>query len=149
MGLKIAGIMGIILLVVGGLFYWYFDQSQKTIRQLEANNAKLELSIKEQTDTINALETHAKDQAQQVVELQTDLNAANNYRATLEKLLREHDLTALARSKPGLIENRMNAATAKLWDDLEALTGTTSNNSSTENKSTFKSLDEVNAQPLQ
>lgn len=145
MGLKVAGIMSIVLLVIGGLFYWYFDHSQKTIRQLEANNAKLELSINEQKDTINALEKHAEDQAQQVVELQTNLNAANSYRATLEKLLREHDLTALARSKPGLIENRMNTATAKLWDDLETLTGGNVSN----NKSTFKSPGEVNAQPLQ
>lgn len=149
MGLKVAGIVSIILLVIGGLFYWYFDHSQKTIRQLEANNAKLELSISEQKDTINALEKHAEDQAQQVVELQTNLNAANEYRSTLEKLLREHDLTALARSKPGLIENRMNTATAKLWDDLEALTGSKTTDNTTENKSTFKSLDEVNAQPLQ
>lgn len=150
MGLKVAGVIGIVLLVVSGLFYWYYDHSQTTIRQLEANNAKLELSIKEQKDTINALQQHAINQAQQVVELQTNLNAANEYRSTLEKLLREHDLTALARSKPGLIENRMNAATVKLWDDLEALTGSASNTTpSTENNSTFKSLDEVNAQPLQ
>lgn len=149
MGLKVAGVMSIILLVVGGLFYWYFDHSQKTIRQLEANVAKLELAINEQADTINALEQHAEDQAQQVVELQTNLNAANNYRATLEKLLREHDLTALARSRPGLIENRMNAATTRLWDDLEALTGGGVPDNSTETDSTFRPLDEVNAQTLQ
>lgn len=149
MGLKVAGVIGIILLVISGLFYWYYDHSQKTIRQLEANNAKLEVSINEQKNTIDALQKHALNQAQQVVELQTNLNAANDYRATLEKLLREHDLTALARSKPGLIENRMNAATAKIWDDLEALTGGNVSNNTTENKSTFKSLDEVNAQPLQ
>lgn len=143
MGLKLAGVVGIILLVISGMFYWYYDHSQKTIRQLEANNAVLEMAVKEQKSTIDTLQQHAKDQAQQVVELQTDLNDANGYRATLEKLLREHDLTALARSKPGLIENRMNTATAKVWDDLEALTG------STHDKSHFKSMDEVNAQPLQ
>lgn len=147
MGLKLAGVVGIVLLVISGMFYWYYTQSQKTIGLLEANNAKLELSIKVQQDTIDALQQHAADQATQVVELQTNLNAANSYRATLEKLLREHDLTALARAKPKLIEDRMNAATSKVWDDLESLTG--GGTSAQTNKSHFKSMDEVNAQPLQ
>lgn len=148
--MNITGIFAVILIVVGGMFYWYFDHSQKIIHQLEADRAKLELAVESQNDAITALQLNAKNQAVQVNELQNNLNTANSYRATLEKKLREHDLTALARAKPKLIEDRMNAATAAIWNDLETITGsktaTTPTNNST---SRYKSLNDVNAQPIQ
>ena len=153
--MKITGIFAVGLIVVGGMFYWYFDHSQKIIHQLEANNAKLELTVQSQTDAISALQLHARDQAEQVVELQTNLNTANSYRDTLEKKLRDHDLTMLARAKPKLVENRMNAATAAIWNDLETITGSITTTTvtptapATGSTSHFKSLNDVNAQPIQ
>jgi 3-oxoacyl-(acyl-carrier-protein) synthase len=153
--MNITGIFAVGLIVVGGMFYWYFDHSQKIIHQLEANNAKLELTVQSQTDAISALQLHARDQAAQVTELQTNLNTANSYRDTLEKKLRDHDLTMLARAKPQLVENRMNAATAAIWDDLETITGSipttpvTPTAPATGSTSHYKSLNDVNAQPIQ
>jgi hypothetical protein len=141
--MNITGIFAVVLVVVGGMFYWYFDHSQSIIQQLDADRAKLEVAVQSQKDAISALQLHAKTQAEQLVELQTNLNTANSYRDTLEKKLRDHDLTALARAKPKLIEDRMNAATAAIWNDLETITGS---NPATSN---YKSLDDVNAQPIQ
>lgn len=157
--MNITGIFAVVLVVVGGMFYWYFDHSQKIIHQLEADRAKLEIAVQSQRDAISALQLHAKDQATQVTELQTNLNTANSYRDTLEKKLRDHDLTALARAKPELIEDRMNAATAAVWADLEAITGGKTATTveptvkttapAATSTSHYKSLNDVNAQPLQ
>lgn len=146
--MNITGIFAIILVVVGGMFYWYFDHSQGIIRQLEADKAELTVSVKLQQDTIAVLKSHAEEQAAQVNELQTNLNTANIYRDTLEKKLRDHDLTALARAKPKLIEDRMNAATTAIWNDLEAITGNTTA-PTTGGTSHFKSIEDVNPQPIQ
>ena len=157
--MNITGIFAVVLIVVGGMFYWYFDHSQKIIHQLEADRAKLEVAVQSQRDAISALQLHAKDQATQVTELQTNLNTANSYRDILEKKLRDHDLTALARAKPKLIEDRMNTATAAVWNDLETITGgkpattvtptATPTAPATNNTGHYKSLNDVNAQPLQ
>ena len=153
--MNITGIVAVGLIVVGGMFYWYFDHSQKIIHQLEADRAKLELTVQSQTDAISALQLHARNQAEQVVELQTNLNTANSYRDILEKKLRDHDLTMLARAKPKLVENRMNAATAAIWNDLETITGSipattvTPTAPTTGSTSHYKSLNDVNPQPIQ
>ena len=153
--MNITGIFAVVLIVVGGMFYWYFDHSQKIIHQLEANNAKLESAVESQKDAISALQLHARDQATQVTELQNNLNTANSYRDTLEKKLRDHDLTVLARAKPKLIEDRMNAATAAVWNDLETITGSiptttvTPTAPATGSTGHYKSLNDVNAQPIQ
>ena len=153
--MNITGIFAVVLIVVGGMFYWYFDHSQKIIHQLEANNAKLEIAVESQKDAISALQLHARDQAIQVTELQTNLNTANSYRDTLEKKLRDHDLTVLARAKPKLIEDRMNAATAAVWNDLETITGSkpattvTPPAPTTGSTGHFKSLNDVKTQPIQ
>jgi hypothetical protein len=153
--MNITGIFAVVLIVVGGMFYWYFDHSQKIIHQLEADRAKLELAVQSQTDAISALQLHARNQATQMTELQTNLNTANSYRDILEKKLRDHDLTMLARAKPKLVENRMNAATAAVWNDLETITGgiptatVTPTVPTTGNAGRYKSLNDVNAQPLQ
>ena len=151
--MNITGIFAVVLIVVGGMFYWYLDHSQKIIHQLEADNATLIVSVQSQKDAISALQLHARDQATQVTELQNNLNTANSYRDTLEKKLRDHDLTVLARAKPKLIEDRMNAATAAVWNDLETITGgnpaTTVTPTATGSTSRYKSLNDVNAQPIQ
>ena len=151
--MNITGIFAVVLIVVGGMYYWYFDHSQKIIHQLEADNATLIVSVQSQKDAISALQLHARDQATQVTELQNNLNTANSYRDTLEKKLRDHDLTVLARAKPKLIEDRMNAATAAVWNDLETITGgnpaTTVTPTATGSTSRYKSLNDVNAQPIQ
>ena len=94
----------------------------------------------------------------QVQTLQQGLNAANADKAQLEKTLRNHDLAALARENPALLEGKMNRATARVWQDFETLTGAKPNPATTptaqttattttdaKNKSPFKKLEDLNA----
>lgn len=119
---------------------------------LQDENVKLTVAVNEQKQTIDTMKEHAEQQAAQVQELQTGLNAANADKVRLEKTLREHDLAALARDNPKLIEDKMNKATARVWRDLEATTGAAPRQDSTppkdatiKRKSTFKKLEDVNA----
>ena len=42
MGLKLAGIMLVAMLAMGGVGYWYYNDTQEKIATLHENNAKLE-----------------------------------------------------------------------------------------------------------
>ena len=56
MGLKLALIMLVIMGVLGGLGYWYYQDTQERMAILNANNAKLEQATATQTAAIEKLE---------------------------------------------------------------------------------------------
>ena len=66
-------------------------------------------------------------------ELNTKLEAANDYKNTLIDKLRKHDLAKLSLKKPGLVERRINNGTKRLFDSLEELTGVTPDSNTTSN----------------
>lgn len=162
MGLKIAAVLVVVMLVMTGGFYAYFKYSQDRIQTLMADNAKLETAVKTNEETIKVMKDRAERQAQQVVDLQKGLNEANVARKELEQKFRRHDLDALARENSKALEDRMNRATMKVWRDLEAITGgnpapmpqksgeaapdPAAQSQAPKKKSTFMTLEEVNAQ---
>lgn len=112
-----------VIAVLLGMGYWYYTDSQAKIMALQDENVKLHVAVEQQKQAIDALQKHAEEQAAQVQELQTGLNAANNDKEQLERTLRDHDLAALARNNPKVIEDKMNRATSRVWKDLETTTG--------------------------
>ena len=159
--MKLTAILLVIIGVLCSIGYFYYKDTQAIIQDLQDRNAKLTVAVEEQKQAIAALNKHAEEQAAQVQELQTGLNAANSDKARLEKTLREHDLAALARENPKVLEDKMNKATARVWRDLETTTGaaprvepaqpntvTPTNPAPAKpgKKSTFKKLGDVNAQ---
>ncbi len=50
------------------------------------------------------------------------MREAEEYRETLNQKLRDHNLTKLSAAKPGLIQRRVNDATAKIFKELEDIT---------------------------
>ena len=52
MGFKLVLIMGVVMAVVGGGFYWYYQDTQAKLAILHENNAKLEISVQTQQKTI-------------------------------------------------------------------------------------------------
>jgi hypothetical protein len=101
---------------------WYYNDTQIRMNQLRENNTKLELTAKTNEETINRLQEDAKIFEIATTELNQRMNAAEVYQDELIQKLRTHNLTVLTLQKPDLIETRVNNATAKLFDDLEALT---------------------------
>jgi len=119
-----------VLIVVVGLVggaiaggYYYYTDSQARIQALIENTAKLQMAKQVQDDTISALVADQKKFAKLNTDLRANLDKANDYKDVLIGKLRKHDLSRLSLKKPLLVEKRINAATAKLFKSLEALSG--------------------------
>ena len=115
--------------VVGGALYgakYYYDTTQATIATLRENNAKLETANQINQETIQKQQQDAVRLSELNNELTIELQRAEQYGDELRATLNKHNLTHLANKRPGLIEQRMQNATDELWDDLESLTGSSS-----------------------
>jgi soluble P-type ATPase len=115
----------ILLLIgsMGGGALWYYKDTQSTIATLRENNSKLMIAAETNQETINSM---ARDYAlaqENMLALQERAKEAEQYQDELSAKLRRHDLTALTLQKPGLIEKRVNNATAKIFDELEIDSG--------------------------
>jgi hypothetical protein len=118
-------IMIVVVGMLGGALYgakYYYDTTQATIATLRENNAKLEMANQVNQETIAKQQADAIKLAELNSQLTTDLQKAEQYGDELRSTLNKHNLTHLANKKPGLIEQRMQNATDKLWDDLESIT---------------------------
>ena len=118
-------IMIVVIGLVGGAIYgakYYYDTTQATIATLRENNAKLETANQINQETIAQQQADAVKMAELNSQLTMDLQKAEQYGDELRATLNKHNLTHLANKKPGLIEQRMQNATDKLWDELEDIT---------------------------
>ena len=120
----------ILVLVMGGLGYWYYKDSQATIAALTQNNAtlranqaQLEEAIRTSNETIARQQADAAQFEQANNDLRSRLNEAEVYQDELASRLARHDLTRLTLQRPGLIETRVNNATERLFREMEGLTG--------------------------
>ena len=112
--------------LVGGVIYggwYYYKDTQARIQILTENSAKLEVATQQQEMTINTLVDDAEKYRELNKELNTKLEAANEYKNKLIGKLRKHNLAKLSLQKPGLVEKKINNGTKKLFKSLEELTG--------------------------
>ena len=123
--IKIYILIAVIGLIGGVLYggYYYYKDTQARIAVLTENSAKLEQATNTQKQTIDTLVEDATKYRELNKELNTKLEAANDYKNTLIDKLRKHDLAKLSLKKPGLVEKRINNGTKKLFKSLEELTG--------------------------
>ena len=114
---------------VGGVIYggvYYYKDTQARIQILTENSAKLELATATQKNTIDTLLQDAEKNAELAKELNTRLEAANDYKNKLIGKLRKHDLSRLSQQKPALVEGKINNATKRLLAEFEKITGAVS-----------------------
>ena len=115
----------LVLGLIGGVgygAYYYYKDTQARIAILTENSAKLEQATNTQKQTINTLVEDAAKYRELNKELNTKLEAANEYKNTLIDKLRKHDLAKLSLQKPGMVEKRINNGTKRLFESLEKLT---------------------------
>ena len=123
MGLKLAGIMLIVMCAMGGLGYWYYNDTQEKLATLHENNAKLETAVAISEETVSTLRADfakASEELQKVNNEFRDIRAQNN---VLSKKLAKHDLSELGSKKPGLVGKRRNNASEKAGRCFEILSG--------------------------
>ena len=106
------------LLSLSGLGYWYYQDTQERMGILRENNAKLEIAVETNQETIdNMVEENIINQ-ERIDNLTENLRDAEQYNSELRRLFQEHNLTLLAEKKPGLIEKRINDATDEVFDSI-------------------------------
>jgi hypothetical protein len=127
-------ILILVLGLLGGVgygAYYYYTDTQARIAILTENSAKLEQAANTQKQTIDTLVADAKKYGELNRELNTKLEAANDYKNTLIDKLRKHDLAKLSLKKPGLVERKINAGTKKLFESFEEISAIESDTVST------------------
>ena len=126
----VVGLLGGVL--YGG--YYYYKDTQNRIAVLTENSAKLEQATNTQKQTIDTLVEDAAKFRVLNKELNTKLEAANEYKNTLIDKLRKHDLAKLSLQKPGLVERKINAGTKKLFESFEEISAIEPNPTATPSK---------------
>jgi soluble P-type ATPase len=116
----------ILIVLVGSMgsgAWFYYKDTQSTIATLRDNNSKLMIAAETNQETINSMARDFALAQENMIALQERAKEAEAYQDELSAKLRRHDLTALTLQKPGLIEKRVNNATAKIFEQLEIDSG--------------------------
>ena len=128
--LKVYMLIVVFGLVGGAVYggYYYYKDTQARIQVLTENNSKLEVAAQTQNQTIDTLVQDAQKYASLNNELQSRLDSANDYKNELIGKLRKHDLARLSLQKPGLVEEKINNGTKRLFEKFENITSTDTDN---------------------
>lgn len=118
--IKIAIIFMISGTLVAGAVY--VKKLQEDLDTARANVAKMEVAVQTSEASIKLMQEETVRLNTLNQQLGDDLRKAEEYGDELRNTLQKHNLTHLANKKPGLIQNRMQNATDKLWDDLADIT---------------------------
>jgi len=119
-----------ILILVGGLAYaahWFIvnekdnriNQLQSNVDQLTVNNVALQAAAQQNEATIRSMESQMAAQVAQIGALTDVNNQIQKERDEYLSIFRRHDLTKLARARPGLIESRINKGTQEVFRQIE------------------------------
>ena len=118
------------VLAAGGAAYAYHTTTvanfERDVAQLEANNrtlkenqVQLELAAKTAEASLKAAEENAAKQSEAMNKLTLKNNALQKDKDNAMRIFKDHNLTRLARAKPGMIEKRANNKTANVFRMLE------------------------------
>jgi len=113
---------GIAILFIGVIVfagYRFVTGMQTKIENLTANNAALTVSNTSLTSTLKNIKQDLAKTEEARNELNNDLRKSREKMKRMAKLFADHNFTNLVSKKPGLIRNRMNKATKKLFKEFE------------------------------
>jgi len=120
--MKLALIMGVLLLSTVAGSAWYIDRLQDDISTLKGNQLVLEAKIQEQNDAIEAALNNQKKAQTLMASLEKDKQEAMRDVNKLRKTFARHDLDELTLAKPELMEGKINRASKRVLENLEKLT---------------------------
>jgi len=121
-------ILAFLMAAGGGFAYHKVTVSglENKVVQLEANNrtlkenqVQMEIAVKTSQKALKDAEENAKKAEAAMSNLTARNNELNKEKQNYLKVFKDHNLTRLARAKPGLIEKRINGGTAKVFRALE------------------------------
>lgn len=104
-----------IILVLGLASYWLYNENQT----LTANNYKLELAVEEQKRTMEVMKEQYERQGKALQNMSRKNAEIEQEKAEYLAIFSRHNLDLLALKKPGMIELRMNNASAAVMEGME------------------------------
>lgn len=129
-GLKIAILMVAVLGVVGGVGYWYYNDTQKRLAILHENNAKLETAAVMQTEAIEKMEKDMKIAQELNAKTETlfadarkEVDVLRNKFNKTSSLLGERDIGTLAVAKPRPVGKIITKGTKNAFRCFEIVSG--------------------------
>ena len=121
MGLKLSIILGGLLLATIAGSAYYIDYLSDQIGVLKGNQIVLESKVQEQNDAIDNYLAKQKQTQAQLDTLEQEKRKAMEDVTRLRKTFARHDLDDLALAKPGLLQGKINKASARVMEILEKL----------------------------
>jgi septal ring factor EnvC (AmiA/AmiB activator) len=123
MGMKLAGVMFLIMCAMGGIGYWYYNDTQERMAILQENNAKLEIAVATNEEALESLQADYASAQNEIASLNDAYTAIRRQNQRLADKLQEIDLTAAAIANAEGIERAVNAGTVNAGRCFELLSG--------------------------
>lgn len=121
--MRLAGLLLVVIMVMGGIGYWYYTDTQAKMAILQENNAKLEIAVATNEQALSSLQAdYAAAQAEnaRINAAYAEIRRQNN---RLADKLSNIDLGLLAAERPEAIERAVNRGTANAGRCFEILSG--------------------------
>jgi len=123
MGMKLAGVMFLIMCAMGGIGYWYYNDTQQRMAILQENNAKLEIAVATNEEALESLQADYASAQNEIASLNDAYTAIRRQNQRLADKLQEIDLTAAAIANAEGIERAVNRGSENAGRCFELLSG--------------------------
>ena len=106
--------MMILMFAMGGIGYWYYNDTQSRMVILVANEAKATLAVQESEKAKKVMEENFQRVTEELKEVNSKFASIRVQNNVLSQKLEKHDLGVLANKKPGLVQKIINRATSNV-----------------------------------
>ena len=121
--MKVAGVLLVIILLMGGVGYWYYTDTQERMQILQENNAKLEIAVATNEEALESLQANYAKSQEELDSLNKEYQSIRRQNQQLADKLQKIDLTAAAIANPEGIEKAVNKGTVNAGRCFELLSG--------------------------
>ena len=121
--MRLAGILLVVILVMGGIGYWYYTDTQARMAILQDNNAKLNIAVETNEAALESLQADYATAQNEISSLNAAYTSIRRQNQVLADKLQEIDLTAAAIANAESIERAVNRGTENAGRCFELLSG--------------------------
>lgn len=112
-----------IIIMMGGIGYWYYTDTQNTIAVLTENNAKLNLAVATNEETIKTMAADFAAANEELKKTNAEFAATREQNNQLASKLQEHDLELTAAARPRSVQRLINGGSKNAGRCFELLSG--------------------------
>ena len=121
--MRLAGILLVVILVMGGVGYWYYNDTQARMAILQDNNAKLNIAVQTNEAALESLQADYASAQNEISSLNAAYTAIRRQNQRLANKLEEIDLEAAAIANAEGIERAVNRGSENAGRCFELLSG--------------------------